>query len=46
MSAEEQIEEILLEADSYGLRIEVLDTAKKLMDENPNRDRKRIQCTN
>jgi hypothetical protein len=39
MSAEEQIEEILLEADSYGLRIEVLDTAKKLMDENPNRDR-------
>jgi hypothetical protein len=39
MSAEEQIEEILLEADSYGLRIEVLDTAKKLMDENPKRDR-------
>jgi hypothetical protein len=39
MSAEEQIEEILLEANSYGLWKEVLDTAKKLMDENPNRDR-------
>jgi hypothetical protein len=39
MSAEEQIEEILLEADSYGLWKEVLDEAKKIMDENPKLDR-------
>ena len=39
MSAEEQIEEILLEAHSYGLWYEVLDTAKKLLEENPKRDR-------
>lgn len=39
MTAEEQIEEILLEADSYGLWREVLDDAKKLMEENPKRDR-------
>jgi hypothetical protein len=39
MSAEEQIEEILLEANSYGLWKEVLDAAKKLMEENPKIDR-------
>jgi hypothetical protein len=39
MSAEEQIEEILLEANSYGLWREVLDTAKSLMDADPKRDR-------
>jgi len=39
MSSEEQIEEILLEANSYGLWKEVLDTAKQLMEENPKRDR-------
>ena len=39
MSTEEQIEEILLEAHSYGQWREVLDDAKKLMEENPKRDR-------
>ena len=39
MSTEEQIEEILLEAHSYGLWKEVLDSAKKIMDENPKIDR-------
>jgi hypothetical protein len=39
MTREEEIEEILMEAHSYGLRIEVMETAKKLMTENPNMDR-------
>jgi hypothetical protein len=39
MSAEEQIEEILLEAHSYGLWKEVLDTASSIMDKDPKRDR-------
>lgn len=33
MTESEQIEEILYEASAYGLRIEVMDTAKKFMDE-------------
>jgi len=39
MTTEEQIEEILLEAHSYGLWREVLDAAKKLIEEDPNRDK-------
>ena len=39
MTSEEQIEEILLEAHAYGLWKEVLDSAKKIMDENPKIDR-------
>ncbi len=32
MIAEEQIEEILMEASAYGLRLEVMDSARKYMD--------------
>ncbi len=32
MTTEEQIEEILIEASAYGLRLEVLKTAKEYMD--------------
>lgn len=39
MTSEEQIEEILLEAHSYGMWREVLDTASALMDADPKRDR-------
>lgn len=39
MTSEEQIEEILHEAAAYGLREEVMETAKKLMVENPKMDR-------
>ena len=39
MNNEEQIEEILIEASAYGLRWEVLETAKDIMDENPNINR-------
>ena len=39
MSNEEIIEEILVEAAGYGLRIEVLDTARKLLEENPKMER-------
>jgi DNA-directed RNA polymerase subunit E'/Rpb7 len=39
MSNEEIIEELLVEAAEYGLRIEVLDTARKLLKENPKMDR-------
>ncbi len=39
MTSEEQIEEILLEAHSYGLRQEVLDTASSIMVKEPKRDR-------
>jgi hypothetical protein len=35
MTNEEEIEEILYEASAYGLREEVMETAKQLMDENP-----------
>jgi len=39
MSNEEIIEEILVEAAGYGLRIEVLDTARKLLEANPKMER-------
>lgn len=35
MTQEEQIEEILMESHSFGLRIEVMDEAKKIMGSNP-----------
>lgn len=33
MIAEEQIEEILQEASAYGLRVEVIDMAKKFIED-------------
>lgn len=36
MTSEEEIEEILCEASAYGLRTEVMDSANKEMEENPN----------
>lgn len=39
MTSEEEIEEILMEAHSYGLRVEVMEDAKKLMTEDPSMDR-------
>jgi len=36
MTSEEEIEEILYEASAYGLRTEVMDSANKEMEENPN----------
>ena len=36
MSEEEQIEEILEEANAYNLRYEVMETATKLLKENNN----------
>jgi hypothetical protein len=39
MSNEEQIEEILMEASAYGLRLEVIEFAKKNMEEDPKMDR-------
>jgi hypothetical protein len=39
MSNEEIIEELLVEAEAFGLRMEVLDTARKLLEENPKMDR-------
>ncbi len=39
MTNEQQIEEILVEASAFGLRVEVLETARQIMDENPNLDR-------
>jgi len=39
MSNEEIIEELLVEAAAFGLRMEVLDTARKLLEENPKMDR-------
>lgn len=35
MTAEEEIEEILIEASAAGLRSEVMEWARKVMDENP-----------
>ena len=35
MTAEEEIEEILIEAAAVGLRSEVMDWARKVMNENP-----------
>ena len=37
MTNEEHIEELLLEAETYGLRNEVFDTAKKLMKDGNDR---------
>jgi hypothetical protein len=36
MTESEQIEEILIEAASYGLRLEVIETASKVVDSNSN----------
>lgn len=35
MTESEEIEEILMEASAHGLRVEVMEWAKKEMDENP-----------
>lgn len=35
MTESEEIEEILLESHSYGLRIEVMEEASKIMGSNP-----------
>lgn len=35
MTESEHIEELLIEADAYGLRLEVMDWAKKELEENP-----------
>jgi hypothetical protein len=39
MTNEEQIEEILMEASAYGLRLEVMDWARKEMEQNPKMDK-------
>lgn len=39
MSNEEIIEELLVEASAYGLRFEVLATARQILEENPKIDR-------
>jgi hypothetical protein len=39
MTNEEQIEEILMEASTYGLRWEVMEWARKEMEKNPNMDK-------
>lgn len=36
---EETIEEILIEASAYGLRLEVVEFAKKNMEQDPTMDR-------
>lgn len=36
MTQEEQIEEILMESHSFGLRVEVMDAAREIMGSNPN----------
>lgn len=35
MTESQEIEEILMESHSYGLRVEVMDWAKKELEENP-----------
>jgi hypothetical protein len=35
MTESEHIEELLIEADAYGLRLEVMDWAKKELEDNP-----------
>ena len=35
MTESEEIEEILMEAEAFGMRGEVMDWAKKEMDQNP-----------
>ena len=37
MTAEEQIEEILMEASAYGLRLEVMEWAKRFMEEGKDK---------
>jgi hypothetical protein len=37
MTNEEIIEEILIDAHSYGLRIEVIETAKRILEEDPKK---------
>jgi len=37
MTAEEQIEEILMEASALGLRVEILETAQKYLNEGYDR---------
>jgi hypothetical protein len=39
MSNEEMIEEILIEASAYGLRLEVIEFAKRNMEQDPTMDR-------
>jgi hypothetical protein len=39
MTNEEIIQEILYEASKYGLLSEVIDTAKSILDKEPNMDR-------
>jgi hypothetical protein len=39
MTNEEQIEEILIEASAYGLRLEVMESARKDMEQNPMMDK-------
>ena len=39
MTSEDIIQEILYEANSYGLLYEVIDTAKKIMEREPKVDR-------
>lgn len=39
MTNEELVEELLIEASAYGLRQEVIETASKLMQENPGMDK-------
>ena len=38
MTNEELVEELLIEASAYGLRQEVIDTATKIMQQNPRMD--------
>ena len=39
MTNEEIIEEILIDAHSYGLRVQVIETAKLILDEDPKKDK-------
>jgi|LakMenE01Jun11ns_1017448.scaffolds.fasta_scaffold9449234_3 hypothetical protein len=39
MTNEEIIEEILIDAHSYGLRVQVIETAKQILDEDPRKDK-------
>jgi hypothetical protein len=39
MTNEEIIEEILIDAHSYGLRVQVIETAKLILDEDPRKDK-------
>lgn len=39
MTNEEMIEEILMEASAYGLRLEIIETAQKLREQDPKMDR-------